>query len=38
MGLSHDQDGCYANIWQKPFKNLLQNQEADCNEIQSNLT
>ena len=26
---SHDQDGRHAHIWEKPFKNLLQNRQAD---------
>ena len=30
---SHDQDGCHAHIWSKPFKNLLlQNRRADFHE------
>ena len=30
---SHDQDGCNAHIWSKPFKNLLlQNRHADFHE------
>ena len=30
---SHDQDGRQANIWSKPFKNLLlQNRQADFHE------
>ena len=29
---SHDQDDCHAHIWQKPFKNLLQNRRTDYHE------
>ena len=29
---SHDQDGRHAHIWYKPFKNLLQNRQADFQE------
>ena len=29
---SHDQDGSHAHIWSKPFKNLLQNRQADFHE------
>ena len=29
---SHDQDGRHAHIWLKPFKNLLQNRQADSHE------
>ena len=29
---SHDQDGHNAQIWQKPFKNFLQNWPADFHE------
>ena len=26
---SHDQDGRHVHIWEKPFKNLLQNQRTN---------
>ena len=29
---SHDQDCRHAHIWYKPFKNLLQNRQADFHE------
>ena len=33
MILSHDQESRYPYIWEKPFKNLLQNQWTDFCEV-----
>ena len=30
--MSHDQDGHHTHIWSKPFKNLLQNGQANFHE------
>ena len=32
---SYDQDGRHAHIWQKPFKNLLQNRRDDFHKTWS---